>query len=251
MKADHNSMSLTTKLYDQGVRLLARREFSRSELSDRLATYLQRQLKPSRNRKPKHKKKSTADHQPSWPINENDLDDQSAENALDHEPEKATTMIETMIESILDQLESVGYLNDQRFCEQFIENRFAQGKGPLKIEAELKHKGISASLRQQFLDPNDPRWAELASQIDQRHQNKSRNLAAIGEASESPISSDPYEQQTIALNISEEDWQITGSHQQNRYTIKQKNRQKRIRFLQQRGFSFEQIRFAITSTDSE
>ena len=35
------------------------------------------------------------------------------------------------------------YQSDERFSEAFIQMRFNQGKGPLKITSELKHRGIN------------------------------------------------------------------------------------------------------------
>jgi regulatory protein len=46
------------------------------------------------------------------------------------------------IEQALSKLQSQNYQSDQRFANEFIQMRFNQGKGPIKIAADLKQRGI-------------------------------------------------------------------------------------------------------------
>ena len=47
------------------------------------------------------------------------------------------------IERALDLLIKQNYQSDERFAAEFIQMRFNQGKGPIKISVDLKQRGIS------------------------------------------------------------------------------------------------------------
>ncbi len=47
------------------------------------------------------------------------------------------------IESALNSLIEQNYQSDERFSAEFIQMRFNQGKGPIKISVDLKQRGIS------------------------------------------------------------------------------------------------------------
>jgi SOS response regulatory protein OraA/RecX len=50
------------------------------------------------------------------------------------------------IEQALSKLQSQNYQSDQRFANEFIQMRFNQGKGPIKIATDLKQRGLSLLL---------------------------------------------------------------------------------------------------------
>ncbi len=55
-----------------------------------------------------------------------------------------------IIESVLDELEEKGYLDEQRFVENFVKDKSHLNKwGPNKIKAHLYKKGISGNLAEQ------------------------------------------------------------------------------------------------------
>ncbi len=105
------------------------------------------------------------------------------------------------ISAALDRLVDDGLLSDTRFAESFVHARRQRGSGPLKIQAELKMRGVNETIIREYLDPQEPFWYELACQVRGRR---------FGEALPSE-----YEQ-----------------------------RMRQARFLQQRGFSHEQINAA-------
>ncbi|CCK77002.1 MAG: regulatory protein RecX [Oleispira antarctica] len=113
----------------------------------------------------------------------------------------ARTSSETYLLQLLDQLIQSGYQSDQRFTESFLRSRINRGLGQMRIERELKEKGIDRDLIEQvFQDEID--WFELAYDCGLR---KFRSLDL------------------------------------NDY----KERQKAFRYLAYRGFSMDQIHFAI------
>ena len=73
-----------------------------------------------------------------------------------------------LVEQVLDDLESRGYLSDFRFTELYVAERKRKGYGPLRILQELKEKGISEDLIAQQMNPSDPDWRELLEQVAQR-----------------------------------------------------------------------------------
>lgn len=56
--------------------------------------------------------------------------------------------------------------SDERFAEAFVTMRQRQGKGPMRIYQELRHKGVSDALIAAYLDPVDEdTWRELAREV--------------------------------------------------------------------------------------
>ena len=66
------------------------------------------------------------------------------------------------VNSSISKLVQQNYQSDDRFSEGFILMRFNQGKGPVKIAAELKMRGIDT------FDLSIFDWFKLAKEIRQR-----------------------------------------------------------------------------------
>ena len=113
----------------------------------------------------------------------------------------ARTSSETYLLQLLDQLTESGYQCDKRFTESFLRSRINRGLGLMRIERELKEKGIDQDLIEQSLQ-GDFDWFELA------------------------YDSGLKKFQSLDLN----DY---------------KEKQKAFRYLAYRGFSMEQIQFAM------
>lgn len=62
----------------------------------------------------------------------------------------------------LHQLAQEGLQSDRRFVESFVQSRINQGKGPLRIHADLAQRGISAGLVDEILAEMDRDWAAAA-----------------------------------------------------------------------------------------
>jgi regulatory protein len=101
------------------------------------------------------------------------------------------------IEHTIDLLIEQNYQSDERFAQDFIQMRFNQGKGPIKITLELKQRGI------EHFDLSVFDWFELAKAIK---ESKYGSLASL-----------KYNEQA-----------------------------KQKRFLQSRGFDFDQINQAFS-----
>lgn len=64
--------------------------------------------------------------------------------------------------AVIDELLEKKYLSDERFTESYIRSRGNRGFGPIKIKAELKNKGVSNTLIQDYLDHGAAVWFDHA-----------------------------------------------------------------------------------------
>jgi regulatory protein len=113
---------------------------------------------------------------------------------------------EEEISAIIERLEEMNYLNDERFAEIFVRSRLSKPLGASRIQQELIQKGINSELAKTAITGANADWFELAKQLKERR---------FGEE----ISTDF------------------------------KEKAKQSRYLQYRGFDFEQIKYAISPQD--
>jgi regulatory protein len=71
------------------------------------------------------------------------------------------------VDEQLQKLEQENLLSDRRFTEAYVNFRSKKGFGPLRIEQELKEKGISAALQQEYLD-NKNYWLNIAKEVREK-----------------------------------------------------------------------------------
>ena len=63
------------------------------------------------------------------------------------------------------QLVEDGLQSDERFVEAFVRSRISQGKGPVRIRAELREHDVADSLIGAGLEAADEDWAALAREV--------------------------------------------------------------------------------------
>jgi len=68
-------------------------------------------------------------------------------------------------EAAVLQLTTEGLQDDRRFVENLVQSRVNQGKGPVKIQADLGQRGLAGGLVDEVLQDSDFDWFELASQV--------------------------------------------------------------------------------------
>jgi len=112
------------------------------------------------------------------------------------------------VEQVLAGLVEQGLQSDTRCAESLVRGRVNQGHGPIRIQGELRQKGIAAAIAQQVLEHVEVDWFQQAQSTFQRKFGLQP-------------ANDP------------------------------KSRAKQIRFLQYRGYTMEQIRFALDSDPAE
>jgi regulatory protein len=66
---------------------------------------------------------------------------------------------------VLAKLQSEGLVSDERFTEAFVRYRKNNGYGPLRIQAELRERGVSDKIQASYLDFGDPQWLERTVQV--------------------------------------------------------------------------------------
>jgi len=64
----------------------------------------------------------------------------------------------------VDRLEAEGLQSDARFAESFVQSRVSQGKGPVRIRAELGQKGIGDTAIELALEASGVDWFALAAE---------------------------------------------------------------------------------------
>ena len=72
------------------------------------------------------------------------------------------------IEQALDRLSEQDYLSDRRFAEAYAAERVAKGFGELRIEAELRERGIDRAATSAALEPFAGRWESSLAELLRR-----------------------------------------------------------------------------------
>jgi regulatory protein len=114
------------KLEFRAFGLLARREYSRTELASKLA---------------------------SRPMKKAD----------DWEPPDSV-----ILEELLDSLVERNLQSDERFAESFSRDRINRGRGPMKLRAEMRDRGISDQLQREALIELEVDWFKQAVDVRRR-----------------------------------------------------------------------------------
>lgn len=74
------------------------------------------------------------------------------------------------IEEVRNQLEQAGYIDDERFAEEYIENIKRKMWGPIKTRIKLYGLGLSSSLIEKTLSSVD--WKELLKEAIERERRR-------------------------------------------------------------------------------
>jgi len=68
----------------------------------------------------------------------------------------------TLIDAVIDKLESERLQSDERFAESFVRTRAERGQGPLRIRAELSQRGVEDAEAEAALEGCECDWAASA-----------------------------------------------------------------------------------------
>jgi regulatory protein len=68
----------------------------------------------------------------------------------------------TAVEGEIQRLADEGLQSDTRFAESFVRSRINQGKGPVRIRADLAQRGIREGIVERALEESGCDWYELA-----------------------------------------------------------------------------------------
>ena len=68
----------------------------------------------------------------------------------------------SVVDDELHRLAEEGLQSDTRFAESFVQSRISQGKGPVRIRADLRQRGIRDGVIESALEEAACDWYELA-----------------------------------------------------------------------------------------
>jgi len=83
-----------------------------------------------------------------------------------------------LIDTVLNELVEMGYLNDERFAQLYAEQRLARGYGPLAIRAKLQERSVDSALITAAIDGLDVNWQSVATDALQRRYSADELLDA-------------------------------------------------------------------------
>ena len=75
---------------------------------------------------------------------------------------------------VLQRLVDEGLQSDRRFVESFVQSRINQGKGPVRIRADLGQRGIAIGLVDNVLEESGADWYALARETREKKFGRSQ-----------------------------------------------------------------------------
>lgn len=69
---------------------------------------------------------------------------------------------EAATEAVVERLIQDGWVDDRRFADSFVRSRIARGFGPMRIEGELRARGVDAVLVRSLVWEAGEHWEERA-----------------------------------------------------------------------------------------
>lgn len=72
---------------------------------------------------------------------------------------------DSLINELLDKLANEGLQSDERFAESFVHHRVNMGQGPVKIEQELRQRGVDQDIISTLLYSGMIDWRVLAEEV--------------------------------------------------------------------------------------
>jgi len=70
-----------------------------------------------------------------------------------------------LLESVLDECETQGWQNEQRFIAMYVRSRSQRGYGPKKIQYELQQRGVPRSLIEEVFSTLEIDWKAQAEVV--------------------------------------------------------------------------------------
>jgi len=80
------------------------------------------------------------------------------------------------IEVIVEQLAEQGWQNDQRFAESYARQRIVKGCGPIRIQYELRQKGVENFNLNIVLEETGKNWSDILEELYFQKYNGNKSL---------------------------------------------------------------------------
>ena len=75
---------------------------------------------------------------------------------------------EPVVAEVLEELQRQRLLSDRRFAEMYVRYRRDRGNGPIRIQAELRRRGVAEELIDATVDLQDPDWFRLLAEVREK-----------------------------------------------------------------------------------
>ncbi len=128
-----------------------------------------------------------------------------------------------LIAAVLDQLSKENLQSDVRFAESLLRQRIGRGYGPNRVRQEMRDRGLSQALILSALDSVAPDWSAAAAAA---YERKFGHLDGLLEPAAGELG----------------DERLTSDARRTAYQRRQKEKARRMRFMQYRGFLPEHFR---------
>ena len=143
--------------------LLARREHTRHELSQKLAAGIVR----DQQRQQLQQSDKTLQNVDQQSVPESGVAEHLSSDQHDSD------YVTGLITDVLNKLEQDNLLSDSRYTESFVSGRINRGYGPLYIRHQLRRKQVDAVLTAEHLqDPDHKSWTEQLTDLIKRRAGK-------------------------------------------------------------------------------
>lgn len=159
-----------------------------------------------------------------------------------------------IVRMVLRQMQDLDLQSDDRFTENFVRSRIHRGQGPVRIEMELKQRGISMDLAEQHLAAEEGFWLAQAKTLLTRRGIGQPRSKTDSDATEWPVGDLAADiAPTTFTQLEQEQALERGSARDGEPEWMadqqwQKLRASHARFLASRGFRSNTIEKALTDT---
>lgn len=151
-----------------------------------------------------------------------------------------------IVKMVIRQVQDLNLQSDDRFTESFVRSRINRGQGPVRIEMELKQRGISTDLAEQHLAAEESFWLAQAKTLLARRgvggPSSRVDVASPSSAEDFVDITDTTDTTEVML---EEERASDQESQWQAQQAQQKIRASHARFLASRGFRSNTISRAL------
>lgn len=90
---------------------------------------------------------------------------------------QAKGWVDNLIQEVLADLAAEGWQSDRRFAESYARQRISKGYGPLRIENELRQRGIESFDLNGIIEDADDGWLALLEQVYARKHPDNKDIS--------------------------------------------------------------------------
>ncbi len=90
-----------------------------------------------------------------------------------------------IVDNVVDDLETCNLVSDDRFVEAFVRSRVNRGQGPVRIERDLRDRGVDESRAEQAISYDTEYWSDIIDRVREKKIWPTEKIIApgVGQAS--------------------------------------------------------------------